>query len=452
VGLAQLRRGLQQSEADGWTDRRLRQCLAYGNQIYRLRRLLEGVRDRRQRPRIATELVMRVVFLLGLLRIRSLNALEPRLREPFLQRALGLGLGPGRRSPCSVDTVSYTLQRTEVPSARAALVALVRKAERNKVFREGWFGALRFVAIDGWEPFSSRKRHCEACLTREVTVGPKDKPQKVTEYYHRFVVALLIDERLEVVLDFEPVLSADVRKERGQKNVAGHEGEQTAAKRLVQRLRTTYGRWLDVLVADALYGNGPFLSIAKQCGYGVIVVLKKSTDEPLKEALALWRTQPPGRVVQDADKSECIELWDCSEIRTLSSYAGPVRVVRALVHKPNREESTWCFGVTGKAIRLSAERVVRMGRGRWHLENTGFCQWTKYWRFGHVFTHGKDAVPALFYLFFLAFNVLQLFVYRHLHGYGRDRGRDRTRTLWRLVDEMLGDLERLDRPVVWDSS
>jgi hypothetical protein len=450
VGAAQLTEGLRRTEADDWSDRRLQQCLAYANEVYGLQSLLDGVRDRRQAPQVGTGLVMRIVFLLGLLRIRSMNALEPRLSEPFLQRALGLK--PSGRALCSVDTVAYALQRADVPSAREALVSLVRKAERKKVFREGWHGTLRFVAIDGWEPFCSRNRHCSACLTRQVTVGPKDKPRKVTEYYHRFAVALLIDERLEVVLDFEPVLSADVRKERGQKNVPGHEGELTAGKRLVQRLRTTYGRWLDVLVTDALYANGPFLTIAKQCGYGVIVVLKKETDEPLKEALALWRTQPPERVVRDVDKNERIELWDCPQLHTLSSYDGPVRVVRALIHKENAEPSTWCFGVTGRATRLGAERVVRIGRGRWHLENTGFWQWTKYWCFGHVFTHGKDAIPALFYLFFLAFNILQLFVYRKLRGYGRDRGSDTTHTFRRLADEMLDDLARLKVPIVWNTS
>ena len=251
----------------------------------------------------------------------------------------------------------------------------------------------------------------------------------------------------------EPVLSADVRKERGQTGVAGHEGELTAAKRLVQRLRTTYGRWIDVLIGDALYGNGPFLRTAKQCGFGVIAVLKKKTDEPLREALAIWGDDPPEQIVEDATKQERIELWDCPDLETLSTYPDPIRVVRARVHKAGSDKvTTWCFAVTGKAARLSTEQSVRAGRARWHVENTGFCQWANYWCFSHVFTHGKDALPALFYIFFLAFNLLQLFVYRKLGGYGRDRGGDVTRTLWRLVDEMNGDLERLEHRILWDTS
>ena len=129
-----------------------------------------------------------------------------------------------------------------------------------------------------------------------------------TQYYHRYVVALLLGKQLEVVLDFEPVLSADVRRERGQKDVTGHEGELSAAKRLVQRLRTTYGGWLDVIVGDALYANGPFLTLARQCGYGAIVVVKKEDNEPLREALALWGNEPAHQVVYDDDKKDMLAL------------------------------------------------------------------------------------------------------------------------------------------------
>lgn len=426
---------------------RLRQILAYGKKVYGLDGLLAQFRDRRKAPKVSPALVARCVLLLGLLRIRSFNAFEPKLGEPWMQRALGSAPQPGRL--CSVDTLRYSLQRAEVSTARTAVVEIIKKAERNKVFREGWYGALRFAALDAWEPFCSYERHCSGCLTRQITIGNEVR----TQYYHRYVVALLLGERLELVLDMEPVLSADVRKERGQTGVAGHEGELTAAKRLVQRLRTTYGCWIDVLIGDALYGNGPFLRTAKQCGFGVIAVLKKKTDEPLREALALWGDDPPEQVIEDAAKHERIELWDCPDLETLSTYPGPIRVVRALVHKNGADSVTnWCFALTGKASRLSADRSVRAGRARWHLENTGFNQFANYWRFSHVFTHGKDALPALFYIFFLAFNLLQLFVYRQLGGYGRDRGSDVTRTLWRLVDEMTGDLERLEQRILWDTS
>lgn len=399
-----------------------------------------------------TTLVMHILFLVGLLRIPSFNNLESKLAQPEMQRALGL-LRVKSGKACSVDTLGYCLKRVELPSVRLPVVETIRKAERNKVFREGWHGALRFVAIDGWEPVSSYQRHCPSCLSRNVTVGKGGNKKVVTQYYHRFVVAMYVDEMLDVVLDMEEIRSADVRTELGEPNVEDrHEGELTAAKRLVPRLRSSYGRWLDVLLVDALYANGPFLTVADKSQFGVIVVLKKSTDEPLKEALALWQGQPPERVVEvvkDGHK-ERIELWDCPPLETLSSYKGSIRVVRAVVHYDSGDKRTWCFGITGKAARrLSAQQVVAAGRGRWHIENTGFNSWTQYWHFCHVFVHDGGALFALLWVFVLAFNLLQLFVYRKLRGYGRD-ATDVTRTILSIVDEMNDDRARLTEPISWD--
>ena len=109
--------------------------------------------------------------------------------------------------------------------------------------------------------------------------------------------------------------------------------------------------------------------------------------------------------------------------------------------------------VTGSVTqRLSARQILRVARARWHLENTGFNQWTQHWRFEHVFTTDANAIAAIFALFFLAFNLLQLFVYRQLKSYGRLRGKDPTRTISRVVDVLLADLHRLAAPLGWDSS
>jgi len=427
----------------------LRQFWGYARRVFDLRQLLDGVCDTRQEPEVPSPLVARILFLVGLLRIRSFNALEPKLAE---STTLGILDASRRRSgkACSVDTLAYSLARMEVPTCRRTVVSVIQQAERNKVFREGFVGALRYVALDGWEMFTSRSRCCGHCLTRELTVND----QSVTEYYHRYVVALYIDERLDVVLDMEPIRSADVRKEAGEPNVKGHEGEQTAAKRLIRRLRTTYGRWIDVLVGDALYANGPFFTLAAECGYGTITVVKKETDEPFKEALAIWRRQTgPDEIFDDEKTGERIEIWDCPEIRTLSTYQGAIRVIRTVVYKEGVEKpTTFCFAATGKAAKLPRRSLLRAGRSRWHIENTAFDQWTQYWPFTHVFTHSENGVDALLWLLILAFDLLQFFLYRQLCSYGRDRGKDVTRTILRLIDEMRDELARLNERIPWDSS
>jgi hypothetical protein len=433
---------------------RLRQIVAYGQKVYGLAPLLGAITDGRRAPRTRAQLVASSVFYAGLLRIRSFNALEPRLEEKGFLRLVGTKAA-GRLS--SVDTLSRALSVMDPQAVRALSVEMLRKAERNKVFREGWYGALRYFAIDGWEPFCSRHRHCGECLVRHVRVKGEDGVERmVAEYYHRFAVALLIDPRFDLLLDFEPLLPKDLRpivakKGKGKTQRVSKpeldEGELTAATRLLKRVKATFP-WLDVVVGDALYANGPFLDAVSRLGLGAVVIAKKETDEPLKEALELWGDTAPQTTLEDDKARERIELWDCPDLETLQSYhEGKIRCVRGRVTKlahPDREPSTWCMLVTGKPQRrLSAQKVLAVARARWHIENTGFHQWTTRWRFGHVFTHNANAIHALFWLFFAAFNLLTLFLYCQLRCYGRDRGKHVNRTISRLVDEMLDDLARL---------
>ena len=60
-----------------------------------------------------------------------------------------------------------------------------------------------------------------------------------------------------------------------------------------------------------------------------------------------------------------------------------------------------------------------------------FYQWIQYWNFGHVFRHTPNALMAVLLLWALAFNLLELFVYRRL---GRcRRPKDPTDTLRHIV-------------------
>lgn len=444
----------QASHSVGKTPERgyLQRLIAYGRKAYGLGELLARVRDGRKRPRVSMADVVRSVFACGLLRLRSFNALDPQLAEVEFGRCLGRDLAPDERI-CSVDTLGRVLKRADPQSFHEALSELVRRAERHKVFREGWIGALRYGAIDGWEPISSRSRHCDACLERRV----RDGEREVTEYYHRYVVCLLLGEREEIVLGFEPIRNAWARRQAGEDFHVADEGEQPAAIRLLRRLRASYDRWLEVIVADSLYANGPFLTAVTKLGFSAIVIAKKDSDEPLRDAVAVWGSLP-GEVVLDRERHERWELWDCPQVHTLETYDGPIRVVRAVVTSldppdPTAERHTWCALVVGPHVRrLSARQVIRVARGRWHLENTGFNQWTRYWQFEHVFITDHRGILGVFALFFLAFNLLQLFVYRQLRTYGRLRGRHCTRTILRVVDVFLADLHRLDHSLSWDTS
>ena len=160
--------------------------------------------------------------------------------------------------------------------------------------------------------------------------------EEVEQYHHHYVVALLLGPVLDVVLGIERVLNEEALRDIDPEH-EGHEGELTAARRLIDSLHDTYGGFIDAFVLDALYANGPVMTQLTNYGYSGFLVLKKQKDEPFKEALTLWQMHGPCEKYEDPDRKEQVEFWDVDEIGTLNSYKGKVRAVRALVTKPDQD-------------------------------------------------------------------------------------------------------------------
>jgi hypothetical protein len=305
------------------------------------------------------------------------------------------------------------------------------------------------VAIDGWEPFCSYSRHCPHCLVRNVKRknAKTGEVEEVEQYYHRFVVAMLIGPVLDVVIDIEPVRNGEARREDGED--PHHEGELTAALRLLDRLHATFGTFIDALVLDALYANGKTMTWITNHGYGGFIVLKKDDNEPLKEALAIWGSQGPCARFDDDEKKEHVEIWDVDNVDTLETFKGKVRVVRAVVTQADGKCKTWCFTIVGERARRTGPRTaLKIVRSRWHIENTAFHQWVTRWNLGRVFRHSANAILALLLLWAIVFNVLQLFVYRRLK---RQRDpKDPCDTIISIVAEMSRDVGSIPERIAWE--
>jgi hypothetical protein len=425
---------------------KLHQFEKYASNVFDLPGLLASLRDKRRRPEISTFDVANSLLHTALLRIPSLNALEGDLKKSDFQMLLGRQPTPEEKA-FSAEVVANVLDKFELDSIRDAIDDVIHKAERNKAFRDG-YGPLRCVAVDGWEPFSSYQRHCPHCLVRKVEVKQDDgKVQKVEQYYHRYVVALLLGPDLDVVLGIEPVLNEEALRDIDPAH-EGHEGELTAGRRLIQWLHQTYGGFIDAIVADALYAVGPVMTEVTEFGYGAFLVLKKENQEPFKEALKLWEMEGPCESCEDQERKEQVQFWDADDIDTLDTFKGKIRAVRAVVTKADQEKHTWCFAVVGERARqVSRPLALRIIRARWHIENTCFHQWTRYWNLSHIFRHTSKALSAVLLLWILAFNLLQLFIYRRL---GRSRRpKDPTDTIRNLVEVMLREVGTLPAPIPW---
>ena len=70
--------------------------------------------------------------------------------------------------------------------------------------------------------------------------------------------------------------------------------ELTGGKKLIRRLKERHGHFADVIVADALYLNAPFINTIKECGLDAVIRLKDERRELFQDAESLFK-QDEGR-------------------------------------------------------------------------------------------------------------------------------------------------------------
>jgi Transposase DDE domain len=354
--------------------------------------------DSRTRPRIPTAAAFAAAFTLFATRRGSLNGLEPDLRIPARLRGL-----VGARPP-SVDSIGRIYALMDSQPVRDLLGDIAHRLKRNKALTGHEDGYV--AAVDGHEFFSSRKRCCPQCQSRTLTVDG----QPVTEYYHQGVVCHLIGQELALVLDVELLRPG--------------EGEETAAKRLLERVFTHYPRFFDVVAGDALYFDAPFINFCLDHHKHVIVTAKGENRLLVQDAAGLFAARPPGRFVADQGK-RTVQFWDEEGFTSCEGVKRPLRFLRTreTVRKRERiagrwretdETTTWSWATTLSQAQLSTRGLWRCGHARWDIENDCFNTLAAHWGLDHCFKHAAEAIVNFLLTSFVAYALLQSFWLRNL--------------------------------------
>jgi len=371
---------------------------AYIDKVFHLGSQLGNLTDARAFPHIPTAAAFAGVLTLFATRRGSLNGLEQDLRIPArLQGLVGA-------QPPSVDSISRIYALMDSQPLRQLLCDIAHQLKRNKALtsHEDWYVA----AIDGHEFFSSRKRCCPHCQRRTLTVDG----QPVTEYYHQGVVCHLIGQSLALVLDVELLRPG--------------EGEETAAKRLLERVFAHYPRFFDIVVGDALYFDAPFINFCLDRHKHVIVTAKGDHRLLLRDAQGLFCQQPPGCWV-DKKARRTVRYWDEEGFTSCEGVKRSLRVLRTEETVGHRERiagqwqeteevTTWCWATTLSKTQLSTRGLWRCGHGRWDIENDCFNTLATHWGWNHCFKHAATAIVNFLLTSFIVYALLQSFWLRNL--------------------------------------
>lgn len=390
---------------------RLNKFYRYIVRVFSFSETVKAMTDSRKNPKVPTSTIFRAFFLCVLLRFGSKRSITKKSKRHQMHKFL--------RSDVSFcdNTVGHSLEHIGIEPLEEELTRAPKQLKRNKAFRDT-IGGLHIVALDGTEFYRSTSIHCNECLGYQV----QTKDGIVTHYVHRVVVAQKVGTHIKPVLACEKILPKDSRQ-KGDKT-AGHEGELTAAKRLVDKVLQLYGpRFIDVFTADALYMNQPFVSHLDERGKHLIARVKDERTALYQEILALATLVSP---ICGEDKNGALryEIYEIDDLQVSLGWEIPLRgflVIERTRHVQNKRitwtEQRFLCATTLKKWQADANVVRKIVHAKWGIENNGFWDLKTNWHMTHNYHHHPIATFVALLILFLVYNLFYAYVLLNMKTY-----------------------------------
>lgn len=372
----------------------MKKLLKHMKSVYQIPEKIKRLTDHREKCLIGHEQVVMGVLVFLMLQYESFHTVfsAPESMEKRLKHVIK------GRIP-KVDTVRDVLTRTEVKEVEEILSSVIARVRRNRVLQQpGTIGRNVVVAIDGVELFSSTRKSCPECLTRKRDGGKK------TEYFHRSVVCASVGTSPHIIFGQEMLKPRDGAEK--------DEGELTGGKRLIRRLHQEHGHFADVIVADALYLNAPFINTVLDCRMDTVIRLKDEKRCIFQDAEGMFQ-KGLGRKAGFQKEKTSIEVWDLSDFE-IEGCERKLRVVKFQETAQGQKKSRFVWLVTTLAS-TPPQLLWEMMHKRWDIEENAFHQLKTYYHAGHCYCH--SAAEVIFLLMLIAFNMRELYLFRRLKNF-----------------------------------
>jgi len=363
----------------------------------------------RSAPRIPFSRIFDAVFLGCACQLPGLHAIEAECRQGALRKRIG---------PLSEDALRYALERGDPAALLDLGCRLARRLKRNGVLVSDWSRGRVVAALDGIEIARSYCRCCPRCSQRTVERKIHGETVACTQYYHRIVVLTVVSSSFAIPL--------------GLRFQSPGEGEVACGLALVKELAERLGRrFLDVLVADALYLESSFVEALEALGLDWVINLKD--NQPLLLAAARRLTARGEDLHQDSGEEQ---LWLWHEpavewpvanrtVRVVETKRRKMRRRVTIVEQRGRrqpvkqtveEESTDFYASNIELGAIPPRFIHQLGRSRWSIETPLFQTMTTDCHLKQASVHQShpQALVVLTMIRLLAYLLTQVFYQRQV--------------------------------------
>jgi hypothetical protein len=358
--------------------------------------------------------VFDAVFLGSACQLATVHRIEFESKGGVLSRRIG---------PISEDTLGYAMQHQDIPSLFALGCTIAKRLKRNGVLASKWARGHVVAAVDGIEICSSYARCCEQCLERKVERKVDGELRECLPYYHRISAVTLVSTPFPVFLGIR-------FQQAGETEVA-------CSLELLRQLNEQLGqRFFDVLVADAIYLQTPFVAAIESLGLDWVINLKDNQPALLAEADRL--TAVPAACQWSAG-IEDFSLWHLPavdwpvanrRVRVVKTIRVQ-RIKRVKIKKPGELrdkqkeqvalESTNFYASNVELGSIPPQFIHQLGRSRWTIDANAFQTLTTDSHLKQPSVHQDVALVVLTMIRVLAYTLTTAFYHRQVRSHCRKR-------------------------------
>ena len=382
---------------------------AYLDKVFDFRAEVAALPEGRSMPRIPFSRIFDAVFLGCACQLPGLHAIETECRQGAFRQRIG---------PLSEDALRYALERQDAAALLALGCRLARRLKRNGVLASAWSRGRVVAALDGIEIARSYCRCCPRCSERTVERKIHGETVTCTQYYHRIVALTVVSSSFAIPL--------------GLRFQSPGEGEVACGLALVEESVERLGRrFLDVLVADALYLETPFVEALEALGLDWVINLKDNQPLLLAEA---QRLTVRAEDLHEVRGDEQLWLWHEPAVewpvanRTVGVVETKRRQTRRRVtiqqqggrrhsvKQTEQEESTDFYASNIELGAIPPRFIHQIGRSRWVIETSLFQTITTYSHLKQPSVHQNhpQALLVLTMIRLLAYLLTQVFYHRQV--------------------------------------
>jgi hypothetical protein len=411
---------------------------AYLDKVFDWSRLTAALSEGRQYPLHPWSVAFDAVFLGSACQFGPLHRIETECCRGALHKRIG---------SLSEDMLGYAMQRQNPAEIFDLGCQVAKQLKRNGVLQSDWARGRVVAAVDGIEICSSYCRCCDACMSREVERKVDGQLQKCTQYYHRVSAVTVVSTPFPVFL--------------GVRFQQDGETEVACSLALLKDLSEKLGRrFIDILVADALYLQAPFVREVESLALDWVINLKDNQPGLLAEAGRLTAGAPQ---YHETTPQQDLQLWHVPEVDWPVADRGvrvvktvrvqnaqrvkvderPVELPRSEEPKAENAEGRNFEGEKPQCSRVKTKQpaplvgtnfyasnvdlgaippyfIQQLGRSRWTIDAQVFQTITTDCHLKQPSAHQDCALVVLTMIRVLAYTLTMVFYYRQVRSHCRD--------------------------------